>query len=123
MAVLKMEDACAQAGCRFARRGLGSGDADGRGGWHATGTHPAWGMPCMWLGCSGTTGVPQASPHFPKEEKAPGLSGPLHPTLSLLQEDSAGGGLQPAHSAAPRPALGKQQRFGRCWGDAVKAVS
>lgn len=56
------------------------------GGWHATGAHPAWGMLCMQLGCTATW-VPQASPHFPREEKAPGLSGPAHLAPSLLQED------------------------------------
>lgn len=59
MAALKMEDACAQAGCRFAHGGLGGGNADGQGGWHATGGYPA-------LGCTDTMGVPQASPHFPR---------------------------------------------------------
>lgn len=38
-------------------------------------------------------------------------------------EGLGAGGLLPAHSAAPRLALGKQQRVGGCRGHAMKSVS
>lgn len=51
--------------------GLSSGDADGWGGWHAAGPHPAWGMLCMQLGS------PKPPLTFPGRRRLQGFQGQL----------------------------------------------